>query len=105
MGVTVTSGGAHVIQYVNRFVEQRSGLTLRDVVGRSVAEVTPGLIASGFVDRLDDVFRTGLPATVARDVVDMDIEGLPHTVTFDVLIHPLVSTNAVSGLLIISTFR
>ncbi|WP_409566565.1 PAS domain-containing protein [Methylobacterium sp. E-065] len=71
----------------------------RDVVGRTVVEVLPDAAAQGYVDLLDEVFRTGRPhrATAARFEVQA-VPGGPVTERhLDFVYQPVADATGVVG--------
>ena len=75
----------------------------RDVTGRTVAEALPDAAAQGYVDLLDEVFRTGRPhkATAARFDVQATPGGPVNERYLDFVFQPITDAHgAVSGIFV-----
>ncbi len=85
----VLRGPAHVFEMANEAYGLLTGG--RDVVGKSVAQALPEVVGQGFVDLLDDVYRTGQPY-VGRSVQVTVSHGLlapPYEAFIDFMYQPL----------------
>ncbi len=63
--VAIVEGPSHVFTIANN--AYRRLIAQRDIVGKTVAESLPEVVDQGFVDLLDEVYRTGEPY-IGRDV-------------------------------------
>lgn len=57
--IALLRGPAHVFEVVNDAYKQLVGH--REVIGKSVADALPEVVAQGFIQLLDNVYRTGKP--------------------------------------------
>ena len=65
-GIALLSGPNHIFEYANNEYYSMIGLG-REIIGRSVVEAVPEVVRQGFIDILDQVYRTG-EAFVAKDL-------------------------------------
>jgi two-component sensor histidine kinase/PAS domain-containing protein len=65
-GIATLSGPAHVFEFANDGYKAMIGAD-RDIIGKPVAQAVNEVVRQGFVDLLDEVYRTGKPF-VARAV-------------------------------------
>ena len=75
----------------------------RDVTGRTVAEALPDAVAQGYIELLDEVFRTGRPhkATAARFDVQATPGGPVNERYLDFVYQPITDAHgAVSGIFV-----
>jgi signal transduction histidine kinase len=61
VGMGIFSGPHHVFEIINKKYFELIGM--QDVIGKPVAEVFPQLVEQGFVDRLNQVYQTGITYT------------------------------------------
>ncbi len=71
--IGMLKGPEHVFEMANPLYLQLTGK--KDIVGKTVAEVLPEVIEQGFVEILDNVYRTGIPFIGTDTLVQVDIEG------------------------------
>jgi PAS domain S-box-containing protein len=90
--IGVLLGPDHRWSYINAACVRMCGRTsASDFIGKTVVESLPELVEQGFIDILDEVFRTGAPhvGTEAKILVDRETSGLPRTGYFDFLYQPM----------------
>jgi signal transduction histidine kinase len=90
VGVCVTCGAEHRISAANAaFLEIVGG---QDVIGLTVSDAFPELERQGFVDLLDEVYRTGEPYAGNERLVllDRDQDGTPEPLFFNFMHQPLL---------------
>ena len=99
--VAVLLGPDHVVQSVNELFLRLLGR--RDYVGRPAREGAPELVEQGFITKMDEVYRTGVPF-VGREaplVWDREGDGALREGYFDFVYQPLVDdAGAVEGILV-----
>ncbi len=96
----ILSGPQHRFDLVNPGYMRLIGN--REVVGKPVAEALPETVEQGYVDRLDEVYRTGTPytATGAKYVFGTDPQGSQERFV-DFVYHPITdAVGAVSGIFV-----
>jgi PAS domain S-box-containing protein len=99
--VAVLLGPDHVVHSVNEMFLRLLGR--RDYVGRPAREGAPELVEQGFVARMDEVYRTGVPyaGREAPLLWDRDGDGTLYEGYFDFVYQPLVDANGgVEGILV-----
>ena len=57
--VTLTRGPDHVYEYLNRSALENASGARSDLIGRSIRASRPELVANGYLELYDGVFRTG----------------------------------------------
>jgi PAS domain S-box-containing protein len=99
--VAVLIGPDHVVQSRNEMFLRLLGR--RDYVGRPAREAAPELVEQGFLARMDEVYRTGVPY-VGREAAlmwDRDGEGRLVEAFFDFVYQPLLdAAGAVEGIVV-----
>lgn len=70
--VTLTRGPDHVYEYLNRAALENSSGSRSDVIGRSLRASRPELVADGYVELYDGVYRTGKRLNGCAFVVMME---------------------------------
>ncbi len=73
--ITMLAGPEHIFQFVN--ASYRLLIGSRDVVGKPVREGVPEAASQGFVELLDEVYRTGVPYVGRR--IPMALQTEPNT--------------------------
>lgn len=96
--IAISDGPAHRITYANS--SYKRFVNCSDLVGKTVAEALPKIAEQGFVDLLDEVFKTGVPyhGKDAELILD-DSEGdIPQKRYCDFVYQPVHATDgSVSG--------
>jgi PAS domain S-box-containing protein len=59
VGIAVMRGPEHRYEYVNSYYQALTGMPDVPMVGRTMVEVFPDMVARGMVDLLDEVYQTG----------------------------------------------
>jgi signal transduction histidine kinase len=99
--LAVLRGPDHVIELANPGYLKLTGH--RAVVGRSVADALPDAVAQGYLEILDEVYRTGKPfaATAAKYAVQVSPEGPIDERYLDFVYQPVTDRDgSVSGILV-----
>lgn len=88
--LAVVRGPDHVFEVVNPGYLQLVGR--RQVVGRAVRDALPEVVAQGYIDLLDRVYRTGQAyvASSAQATLDREAGGPPSEVILDFVYQPLL---------------
>ena len=102
--IAVLRGKNHVFELVNE--AYRKVVNHRDVIGRTVAESIPEVVAQGFVGILDGVAATGKPF-IAR-AIDVQLQHSPggalSTVCLDINFQPIIEFDGhISGIFVHGT--
>jgi len=94
MPVAVLTGPEHIYTLVSPRYAQSPG-SGRQLIGRPMRDVFPELVGQGFVERLDSVYRTGVPYTALeqRVRIDRDGDGTPEDYFFNIGYQPLRETS------------
>ncbi|MBF9033862.1 PAS domain-containing protein [Rhodobacterales bacterium HKCCE2091] len=88
--VAILRGPKHVFEIVNPAYEVLIGR--RDIVGKPVAEALPEVVSQGFVDLLDQVYRSGEPYRGHAMPVVLDREQGPEERNVDFVFQPVTDT-------------
>jgi PAS domain S-box-containing protein len=99
--IAIHSGPEHVFRLANREYRRIVG-EHRDLIGRRASEALPELADQGFLDLLDNVYRSGEPVTL-RDVQAFiyNEDGPPTEIFVDFVYQPLFGPNGRSiGILV-----
>lgn len=98
--MALLEGPEHRFQLVNPSYRQLVG---REVLGKTVEEAVPEAVAQGYVDRLDEAFRTGRPfrALGSRLLVQPEAGGPLEEHFIDFVYQPIVDgAGAVTGIFV-----
>jgi PAS domain S-box-containing protein len=90
MPVAVMTGPDHVYTLVSpRYAESTAGS--RQLIGRPLREVFPEIEGQGLLERVDGVYRTGVPWTAMehRVLIDRNEDGTPEEYWFNLGYQPL----------------
>jgi PAS domain S-box-containing protein len=89
----VTRGPEHVFEVVNPGYLRHIGD--REVLGRPVRDALPEVVDQGYVDLLDDVYRSGRPyvGRSARVLLNLDGSDLPTEAFVDFVYQPLLDAH------------
>jgi signal transduction histidine kinase/DNA-binding response OmpR family regulator len=90
VAMTVLRGPNHVFQIAN--ARYREVVGHREVLGKSVAEALPEVVAQGMVAILDEVFRTQVPFVASSIPIHLTdpIDGKLGERIFDLVYHPMI---------------
>ena len=90
MPVAVLTGPEHVYTLVSPRYARSPG-SGRPLIGRRLRDVFPELEGQGFPERVDEVYRTGVPYTSMeqRVLLDRDGDGVPEEYFFNIGYQPL----------------
>ncbi len=100
-GIAVLRGQDHVFEIANPAYLDLIGH--RNVLGRRVAEALPEVVQQGFIDLLDEAYRTGEPYTGRAVPVDLQRtqDGAPDQRVLDFVYQPLLDpTGLVTGIFV-----
>ena len=88
--LAVVRGPDHVFEVVNPGYLQLIGH--RGVIGRAVRDALPEVVAQGYIELLDRVYRTGQPyvASSAQATLDREAGGAPSEAILDFVYQPLL---------------
>lgn len=70
-GIAMLVGPDHVFDYANEAYFKIVGLG-RDIISKPVADAISEVVRQGFIDRLDEVYRTGVPFVAKNLAVDLN---------------------------------
>ncbi len=70
-GIATLSGPNHIFEFANEEYYSMIGVG-RDIIGRPVAEAVSEVVKQGFIDLLDDVYKTGKPFAARAVPVELN---------------------------------
>jgi signal transduction histidine kinase/ActR/RegA family two-component response regulator len=92
-------GADHVFEFANRAYQELIGH--RNVVGRTVADALPEVVAQGYVALLDEVYRAGQAFTARGARYDSALHGAGGIRQLDFIYQPIVDEDgSVGGILV-----
>ena len=73
--VAILQGPDHVMEDCNAEYQRLSGRRADQLLGKTVREVFPEVVAQGYIDLLDGVYRTGIPHVGSESLLRLDERG------------------------------
>ncbi len=73
--VAILQGPDHVMEDCNAEYQRLSGRRADQLLGKTVREVFPEVVAQGYIDLLDGVYRTGIPHVGSESLLRLDVRG------------------------------
>ncbi len=98
--IAILTGPQHVVQFAN--AAYRALVGDRPLIGRTVADILPEASNQSFLDRLDEVYRTGEPHLGNRVPLTLvDGEGARQDFVLDFIYQPIVEDDGqISGIFV-----